>query len=586
MDSLTLLWHMHQPFYYYEDKIYLPWVFLHAIKDYYDMPNIASRYDVKVSFNLTPSLLLQLDNLKNDYFLELLRKKSLNNNERKYVLNIIKSVYVDTMVKPNPKFFELFNKKYLNEFELIDLEVFFLLSWCGEELKNQNFIKNYMQQEIFTYKEKTELIDFLLEWTKNIIPLYKSLKDKNKIKITTTPFSHPILPLLFNMENAKKANLYTTLPKIYFSLKDDAFKHIQKAKEIYKKYFGEFPKAFWPAEGSISKEVFEAFYKEGIEYTFSGDDVIKKLGKSHLRAYEYNGVKIFFRDRYLSDLIGFQYKYFEVEDAINHFKREIDVRKGKINIILDGENAWEYYKKPFEFLHKFYEMLETKNTKFFDEIDIDEKLNTAPLGSWINGDFNTWVGDEEKNRAWEVLFTAKKDIGDDEGFLYAEGSDWFWWYGVGHSSNQDEIYDFIFRNYLMKIYKKHNLQIPSVLLNPINKPKSNFKPQKFFITPKIDGKTTFFEWVGAGEIIENFGALASSLPTIYYGIDEKNLYLRIDNKKYKFLNFKNASVDITEASGKREDILRFILKGENFEMILPSIIIKLDINEIYKNWLV
>ena len=150
MDSLTLLWHMHQPFYYYEDKIYLPWVFLHSIKDYYDMPNIASQYNVKVSFNLTPSLLIQLANLENDYFLELLRKKSLNNKERKYVLNIIKSVYVDTMVKPNPKFFKLFNKKYLNEFELIDLEVFFLLSWCGEYLKNQNFIKNYMQQETFT----------------------------------------------------------------------------------------------------------------------------------------------------------------------------------------------------------------------------------------------------------------------------------------------------------------------------------------------------------------------------------------------------------------------------------------------------
>ena len=586
MDSLVILWHMHQPFYYYEDKIYLPWVFLHAIKDYYDMPNIAKHYDVKVSFNITPSLLIQLDNLEKDYFLELLRKKQLDNNERLYLLNIIRSIYVETMVKPYPKFYELFNKNLYNDDELINLEVFYILAWCGEYLKEQNFIKNYLQKDSFTYKEKIELIDYLLEFTKTIIPFYKKLQDSNKIKITTTPFSHPILPLLFNMENAKKANSFTKLPKIYFSLKDDALLHIKKAKEIYKKYFGKFPDAFWPAEGSVSEEVFEAFYENGIKYTFSGDDVIKKQNKSHLNAYEYNGVQILFRDRYLSDLIGFEYKNFQPQDAVNHFKREIESRSGKITIILDGENAWEYYKKPFKFLHQFYKMLETENTKFFDEVEVDEKLKIAPIGSWINGDFNTWVGDDEKNRAWEVLFMAKKDIYEDEGFLYAEGSDWFWWYGEGHSSNQDEIYDLIFRNYLIQIYKKHNLQIPAFLLNPINKNKSEFTPQKFIITPKIDGKTTFFEWVGAGEIIENFGALAKSLPKIYYGIDEDYLYLRVDDKRYKFKNFKNVSDKITEAFGKRQEILKFILKGDNFEMILPSRIIKLDINEIYKNWFV
>ena len=586
MDSLTILWHMHQPFYYYEDKIYLPWVFLHAIKDYYDMPYIASKYNVKVSFNLTPSLLIQLDNLKKDYFLELLKKRDLNNNEKEYILSIIRSVYVETMVKPNAEFFRLFNKNSFSDEEFINLEVFYLLAWCGEYLKSQNFVKNYLQKNSFTYKEKVELIEYLLEFTKKIIPFYKNLQKNGKIKITSTPFSHPILPLLFDMQNAKRANPHTSLPRIYFSLKDDAFLHIKKAKEIYKKYFGKYPDAFWPAEGSVSKEVFEAFYKEGIKFTFSGDDVIKKQNKNHLKSYEYNGVKILFRDRYLSDLIGFEYKNFKPRDAVIHFQREIKSRSGKITVILDGENAWEYYKKPYEFLHLFYEMLESENTKFFDEVKTDEKLNIPPLGSWINGDFNTWVGDEEKNRAWEVLFMAKKDIGEDEDFLYAEGSDWFWWYGIGHSSNQDDIYDLIFRNYLINIYKKHNLQVPASLLNPINNSKSYFIPQKFIITPKIDGKTTFFEWVGAGEIIENFGALASSIPKIYYGIDEKNLYLRIDDKRYKFKDFKNKTLDITEAVGEKKEILRFILKKENFEMILPSRIIKLDINEIYKNWFV
>lgn len=588
MDSLSILWHMHQPFYYYKNKIYLPWVFLHSLKDYYDMANIVSNYNVKVSFNLTPSLLMQLDELNEskDYFISLLLKKDLTNEEKNYLLNIIKSVYVDTMVKPYKRFYFLFNKNNLTKKEFNDLQVFYLLSWCGEELKKRKFIQNYLNKDTFTFEEKEELIFYLLEFVKGIIPFYKSLQDMGKIKITTTPFSHPILPLLFNMENAKKANSDTVLPKIYFSLSDDALMHIKKAKEIYKKFFGIYPKAFWPAEGAISEEVVEAFSKEGIEITFSGDDVLRKVENDIYSSYEFKGVKLFFRDRYLSDLIGFNYKYFEVDDAVSHFKREIENRPGNITVILDGENAWEYYKKPYEFLHKFYEMLENEHTKFFDEIDKTKKLNKIIPGSWINGDFNTWVGDAEKNRAWEMLFLSKKEIQEDENYLYAEGSDWFWWYGNGHESAQNEIYDEIFRNYLIDIFKKHNIEVPAFLLIKNFHKKTYFIPQKFILTPKINGKTDFFEWVGAGEITENFGALAGELPKIYYAIDENNLYLRIDDIKYEFREFKNVKGKIVEAMGERKEFLRFTLKGENIEMILPSEIIKLDINEIYKNWFV
>ncbi|WP_024790132.1 glycoside hydrolase family 57 protein [Lebetimonas sp. JH292] len=588
MDSISILWHMHQPFYYYKNKIYLPWVFLHAIKDYYDMANIAGKYNVNVTFNLTPSLLVQLDeiNESKDYFISLLLKRNLQDYEKNFILNIIKSVYVDTMVKPYKRFYELFNKKDLSDSEFNDLQVFYLLSWCGEELKSRKFIQNYLNKEKFTFEEKEELIFYLLEFVKKIIPLYKSLQEKGKIQITTTPFSHPILPLLFDMENAKKANPDIVLPKIYFSLKDDAILHIKKAKEVYKNFFGFFPKAFWPAEGSISEEVIKAFKEEGVEITFSGDDVLKKVADDIYTPYEFNGIKLFFRDRYLSDLIGFNYKYFEVDDAITHFKREIESRSGNKTIILDGENAWEYYKKPYEFLHKFYQMLESINTKFFDEVDGVKKLNKIIPGSWINGDFNTWVGDEEKNRAWEMLFLSKKEIPEDENYLYAEGSDWFWWYGKGHTSIQNEIYDEIFRNYLIDIFKKHNREIPAYLLIKNFNKKQYFKPQKFLLTPKIDGKTDFFEWVGSGEIEENFGALASNLPKIYYGIDENNLYLRIDDTKYVFEGFKNIKGKIIEAVGEKKEFLKFILKSKNFEMILPSEIIKLDINEIYKNWFV
>jgi alpha-amylase/alpha-mannosidase (GH57 family) len=231
-------------------------------------------------------------------------------------------------------------------------------------------------------------------------------------------------------------------------------------------------------------------------------------------------------------------------------------------------------------------MLENKNTKFFNEVEGAKKLNKIIPGSWINGDFNTWVGDMEKNRAWEMLFLSKKEIPKDENYLYAEGSDWFWWYGSGHESVQNEIYDKIYRNYLIDIFEKHNKKIPAFLLIKNFHKKNYFIPQKFLLTPKIDGKTDFFEWVGAGEIKENFGALAGNLPKIYYAIDEENLYLRIDDTKYEFREFKNVKDKIVEAVGKKKEFLRFTLKGENIEMILPSEIIKLDINEIYKNWFV
>ncbi len=590
MDSISILWHMHQPFYYKEDKIYLPWVFLHAIKDYYDMPSIASKYNVKVTFNLTPSLLIQLNELEKDYFLSCLLKKKPEKSEKKFILSIIKSIYIETMVKPYKRFYEIFKKmdKGLNNDELNDLEVFFLLSWCGEELKNRQFIKKYLEKDKFSFDEKTALIKYLIKFTKEIIPLYKKLLDNKKIEITTTPFSHPILPLLFNMENAKKANPNTKLPKIYFSLKEDALAHIKKAKETYKKFFGIYPKAFWPAEGSISEEVINAFKDEGIEITFSGDDVLKKVADDVYNVYEFNGVKLFFRDRFLSDLIGFNYKFFEVKDALIHFEREIESRNGNITVILDGENAWEYYKNPYDFLHKFYEMLENKNTKFFSEFTTAKKLDKIIPGSWIDGDFNTWVGDYEKNKAWEILYLSRKDIGFCEDFLYPEGSDWFWWYGKGHTSNQNDIYDEIYRGYLIDIYKKNKKNIPEILLEPIYKEKKYFIPQKFFITPDINGKTDFFEWVGSGIIEENLGTMGTkNIGKIYYGIDHENLYLRIDNTKFEFKDFFNQKEKITESYKKFDNnILRFTLKGKNFEMILPSEIIKLDINDIYKNWFI
>ena len=667
MLTLNFIWHMHQPDYRDSSGMMrMPWVFMHAIKDYFDMPFTLSKFEnIKATFNLTPTLIEQLLLYENfginkDRFLLLLKKDSLTKDEKDFVIKICKSSPYETMVSPYPRYKELYKKESLNSDELIDLEVVFLLSWCGGYLKeSSNLVKKLLKkQKGFSKEEKYTLIDELIKFIPKILPFYKKLQDSKKISISTTPFFHPILPLLIDMNSAKEADKNISLPKNPLSLIDDAKIHIKKAKELYKRVFDKEAEGFWPAEGAVDKKSISIYKSENIKWIATDEDILFKSIKDENRKnlyklYNFNDVKIVFRDKTISDLIGFTYKFWDekraVDDLIGRLKNIYqNCKDGVVSIILDGENAWEYYKNSGkDFLNTLYEKLLTCNfcrCKIMDELIGENSQNLKDLkpGSWIYGNFNTWVGDEEKNRAWELLYQTKRDYYHhldsldkiqqekiQREFLEAECSDWYWWYGRGHYTKFNIEFDKLFRNHLMKIYSLMNLSIPANLKIPISKSKnikSFINEPKSYISPIIDGKeTSFFEWLDSGLIDESrvyttMQKQSGPIKKLYWGEDEKNIYLRLDgdikrvieemkidifieNEKRFFLNgssykdrcIQMAADEIIEISinkeciKKREIYLRVeIEKEDRIVQILPGIgELKINLDENFKkSWFV
>ncbi len=593
--KISFLWHMHQPYYRDDlsDSIVMPWVFLHAIKDYYDMPWYIEKFpSIKATFNLVPSLLVQLKEYEdynvNDRFLKTIKEDviELERSQKLYLIEYLFFSNTEHMIKPFSRYYDLYLKKErfadlqealldFSDEEFLDLEVLFLLSWCGEYLRENNKIVKELikKQRNYSQNDKIRLLESLSEFIKEIIPYYKKLQKSGQIEITTTPFNHPIAPLLFDIQNAKIANPYTSLPKYEGNLKEDALSQIDSAILLYEKLFEKKPTGFWPAEGSICYEFLEVLSQKGIKYACSDEEVLYKSGhffkediyKNSELIFKNSKINLFFRDKTLSDLIGFTYSGWDSAHAVNDFLTRIDrINQSSdenlnINVILDGENAWEHYpKNAKEFFETLYGAIENSpfcETSLMKDVLKDEKISSNKLheimpGSWINANFDIWIGHKEKNRAWELIFETKAQYEKlkqkidphtnkmiQREFLIAESSDWFWWYGDDHHTDLASTFDLLFRTHLMNVYTLLNKKIPRFLLDPIvdeqKKAKDFFKKAKNYITPTIDGKIdNFFEWLGCGEI--DLESELSSMNTdnfiikkIYTGCDRKKCYLAL-----------------------------------------------------------
>jgi alpha-amylase/alpha-mannosidase (GH57 family) len=535
---------MHQPLYLKDGIIDMPWVFLHAIKDYFDMPYLIEKTNSKATFNITATLIEQLKIYETqplrDRFLALWIKppRQLTNEERNYILKVVKSVNETLII--NEEFKELLTFDLLGNDEFINMEVFFLLSWCGAYLRED--LKNFINKKRYTQSDKEYLFTHLTDFIKTILPYYKKLADNGNISLFTTPYSHPILPLLLDMNNAKYANPNTKIPSNSISIRDDAIRHIEKAQNIYQESFGTQTKGFWPAEGAVDEDSLKLYYERGIKYIATDEAILHRSGEmNHHRVYQKDGVMIFFRDHGLSDLIGFKYRFLDEDEAVEDFVSKLSSHAEVTSVIVDGENAWEFYQNGgFAFLEKLYIRLQDRMIKAEDiKIEETKPLDKLVSGSWIYGNFNTWVGDDEKNKAWEYLFKAKavylkkgiKNHDVDEKFLLAECSDWFWWYGEGHYTSFAKEFDELFRRHLIDIYSLMDKPIPPELYLPIIKEEkvSFITEPKNEITPIINGRFgSIFEWYGAGIIDERkiYSTMDKKrlIEKIYFGMDNDNFY--------------------------------------------------------------
>ncbi len=597
---VAIIWHQHQPVYFKDPETELyqrPWVRVHATKDYVDMAAILQDYpDIRATFNLTPSLIRQLDDLsagaKDLYWATAeIPAAELTDEDKQFLLDR----FFDTneeIVSRFPRYVELAGMRGEDavdtwaEQDFRDLQVLFNLAWTDPDwLAQEPLAALVAKSEGFSEEDKAVLFAEHLRLVQEVIPLHAAMQQAGQIEVTMTPFAHPILPLLVDSDLARVALPEAELPG-RFTYGQDAAAQVELGVEFYEEHFGQPPRGMWPAEGSVAQQVVTMIARAGLRwiatdedvlasslpgfdgFTRGSDDTVQQADVLY-RPYTVQGarggpVTILFRDKRLSDLVGFEYSGTPGAEAAADFMTRLENIHARleeeagdgphlVTVLLDGENAWEHYENDGkEFLHEMYRLLsESESIVTVTPSEYLAALEEAgseppPIeslwpGSWIDGTFSTWIGEEEENLGWEYLRRTREALqraitsGDyDEATLdealttmyIAEGSDWFWWYGADQDSGNDGDFDRQFRSYLEQVYQTLERDVPGWVYVPII-PAAAVQPTREpagLISPTVDGVAGEAEWADAGF----YEVGGDGVTGLAYGFDEETLYLRVD----------------------------------------------------------
>jgi alpha-amylase/alpha-mannosidase (GH57 family) len=612
MTQVALLWHMHQPS--YEDLVtqehILPWVRLHALKDYYGMVAMLEAFPkVRVTFNLVPSLLVQIEafaeNRARDRFLELSLKPAaeLNGSEVQFILENFFHAQRERMIDIHPRYAELLVRRgaalsagpdlrrvadRFSDENLRDLQVWHKLAWIDPiYMETDSRVRGLLAKgRGFTEEDKRTLRDIELELLNRVIPAYRAAVTRGQIEISTSPFYHPILPLLCDTNIFLQTHPNSPMPRRRFAHPEDAAEQLSRATALHERLFEQRPIGVWPSEGSVSDAMVPLVAAAGFAWMATDEQILGRTlstafwrdgqgqiehPESLYKAYQVSAggahVACVFRDHVLSDLIGFTYAGWPAETAARDFVARL-VEAGRryasrtggeealIPIILDGENAWEHFEgggRPF--LRALYGLLsehpELRTVTMAEACAKPRRELTGIFpGSWIDANFYIWIGHADDQRAWSQLAEARQalesasGVGADrvsrarEEILIAEGSDWFWWYGDDHSSAHDSDFDALFRRHLRNAYDLLGQPIPEELLvSNISSAGWETAPTSL-ISPTLDGEeTSYFEWLGAGTIephpdqgtMHRGETEGGPITRVHVGFDRECLYIRVDS---------------------------------------------------------
>jgi alpha-amylase/alpha-mannosidase (GH57 family) len=591
---LCFLWHMHQPFYkdLVSGEYRLPWTRMHALKDYYGMAAVLEEFpSVHQTFNLVPSMMAQVEEYATgkalDPFLAVALRpaESLSDDDRAFLLK--HSFYSDPqrMIYRYPRYGELFDawqaqrqpgsRVLFGAQEFRDLQMWSQLAWFDEDLQESDpEVKSWIVRgRNFTLADQRRMGEKQSEIVGLVMPEYRKLAASGQIEISTTPYYHPILPLLCDSDIASVSHPGVPLPP-RFRYPGDASCQLERAREYCERHLGAKPAGLWPSEGSVSDDVFHLAAEMGFKWAATDSGVLNRtlsrpvsvdgLYKPYRWMQGEHKLGLIFRDHFLSDLIGFVYSKMDAAEAAADFLRRIREnchgilaagRDAMVPIILDGENAWEYFDRNGRpFLRELYRRISEDSG--MSAVTVSEALHQLPAenvphifpGSWINANFDVWIGAEEDNQAWSQLLRARQvydtatDVPEDrrrmafEELLIAEGSDWCWWYGPEHESANRPEFDQLFRSHLANVYSFLNLSPPEELSRPILRVATAAVETESLgpIRPAIDGEvTSYFEWIGAGayHVDERSGSMHGKkflVKEVMFGTDGRFLFLRID----------------------------------------------------------
>jgi alpha-amylase/alpha-mannosidase (GH57 family) len=643
---LVVLWHMHQPLYRDPEsgRYVLPWTRLHALKDYWGMVEVLREFpNFHATFNVVPSLGMQLEeyascSFKEPWFsLAFKNADELTREDRAEIISRAFQVNHERLMSRWPRFVELFEwsrpaggAQALVSFtprDWRDLQLLSQLAWMDESWLEKDEVVSGLatKGKDFTEKDKSALRKKQLDFLGLVLPAYRDAAQRGQIEISTTPFYHPILPLICDSDIARVANPGTPLPRRAYRRPEDAREQLRLAREYHERVFGVKPAGLWPSEGSVSDQTLTIAAEEGFQWFGTDEGVLGRtlnvgffrdangIPANADRLYKPwnvqvapNGITGLFRDHHLSDLVGFVYSRMDAKaaatDLHNRMRHLGESVPGDqpltICLFLDGENAWEYYPgNGRAFLREFYARIQ--GDQDFRALTATEAIAAAGAlpttagifpASWINANFDVWIGHAEDITAWELLWDAREAYAHAlearqqgrsgaptetalkearESLLAAEGSDWCWWFGPEHSTANDAEFDALYRKHLTAIYLVLGQVAPEELAKPIKR-----KPEhavqlaptgKLNIT--VDGRdTSYFEWLGAGLYSpERRGGSMHGrifyLHELRYGFEEGRFCVRIDPFLEALAELENPEFRITIGGAEELTIVVNLERG-------------------------
>ena len=600
---VAFVWHMHQP--YYKDAFRgtytLPWVRLHATKDYLHMVELLDDFPrIHQTFNLVPCLVEQLQDYSAgraiDRCLAVTLKERLSDDDKRFMVSFFFHISWDKIIRRYPRYWQLLKLRQeldgdvnlLSDQYWLDLAAWFNLAWidpsyCERDRELRALVekgRDFTRGDVLTIARKQrEILSRTLE-------AYREAESRGQIEISTSPYYHPILPLLVDSEAAREASHGLPLPSNRFRCPEDAAEQLRRGLELHEQVFGRTPRGLWPSEGAVSQSVVEILEsRTSLRWLASDEGILARSlgislnrdGYGHLHdprplcqpySVGSEGVAAIFRDHLLSDRIGFVYKHMGSQEAAEDLVHRLLVIYERVSgdnlpylvaIILDGENCWEEYaNNGTDFLRHLYQRLSEDArlrtvtvSEYLDEFPPRNPIARLAAGSWIGANLETWIGEPEQNRAWELLEqTRSRLIAWERDYLLAdlvtlerawneiyiaEGSDWFWWYYSHNKSGQDTTFDTEFRTHLGNVYRIIGLPVPPELKVPILAAvEARFRRITATISPRLSTEeVASLEWAGAGYVEPELstGAMhraGGALKRLYFGYDPADLYFRLE----------------------------------------------------------
>src|SRR5438093_2338738 len=609
MVRVAFLWHMHQPLYRdpLDGAVILPWVRLHALKEYLGMVHLLDETpSVHVTCDLVHGLVDQVEACARGEADDPHQRASMvpaaemDEAQRCAALKWLFMAQEQNLIGRHPRFKELLAKRgprkdegalraavlHFSVPDLLDLQVLAKLAWFDLEWQEKDPAVHALAAKGrgFTEADKRVLAEREQALLGEILPAYRRAADRGQVEPSTTPYYHPILPLLCDTDAHREAHPEAPLPR-RFHHPEDALDQIQRAQARHAELFGQPPAGMWPSEGSVSEEAVRQMAKAGLRWTASDEAVLERSIGSRLqrdpsgvvqpadmlyrpwrRDTDAGPITMFFRDHTLSDLIGFTYSHHAPEaaaaDLLPRLRKVGETWRGDglagdpvVGIFLDGENAWEHYPDGGRtFLRAVYRgIAEDPNLK---AVTLSEALRAQPArvlprvfaGSWIHADFSVWIGHADDRRAWDLLGDARDALAAHAEAAPAEarekawaayraacGSDWCWWYGDDRHSDNDYEFDRLFRRFLQSVYLSLGRPVPEALLETIistRRFEAPARPPRGEVHPTIDGTIVDGEWDAAGihraARAGSMGRSGHGVSAIRFGLGDRTLYLLVE----------------------------------------------------------